>query len=97
MYTKILSKGISDIERLKYIKELSESNKTHPTTVLILAIGCIKSKIWGEASKYIQQIPEGINKRFLHAALTKAEKDDMDTANLLIKEVLTKAAHTPYK
>ncbi len=88
MYAKILSKGTSDIERLKYIKEISETNSHHPTTILILAIGCLKAKVWGESSKYIQKLPDGVDKRILQAALVKSEKNDIDAATLLIKEVL---------
>lgn len=92
-YAKILSKGTSDIEHLKHIKDIVDVNKNHPTATLTLAIGCIKSKVWGEATKYIQQIPEGNDKKILQAALAKAEKKDFDTANRLIKEVLSIKGH----
>ncbi len=93
-YALIMSKGTSDIEHLKYIKEIVEVNKNHPDAVLTLAIGCIKSKVWGEAAKYIQQIPEGSPKKILQAALVKSEKNDLTAANQIIKEVLIAEGHS---
>jgi HemY protein len=92
-YAQILSKNTSDIEHLKYIKQIVETNKNHPAAILMLAIGCIKSKVWGEATKYVQKIPDGVDKKILQAALIKAEKNDFNAANQLIKEVLSTKGH----